>query len=88
MRVRTVAEIAECADAVDAGEIVVLPTRRWYMLCADTTHVEVCRRIFEGKGRPTTKPLALVMPSNAAVAAARFSLAAEARRLVEGALAR
>ncbi len=62
MRIRTVAQIAECADAVDAGEIVVLPTRLWYMLCADSTNAEACRRIFEGKGRPTTKPLALVMP--------------------------
>lgn len=83
MKVRTTAEIAECVDAVDAGEIVVLPTRRWYMLCADSTDEDACRRIFEGKGRPTAKSLALVMPSNAAVAE-HFSVSAEARRLAEG----
>jgi tRNA A37 threonylcarbamoyladenosine synthetase subunit TsaC/SUA5/YrdC len=83
VRVRAIAHLAECVEAVDAGQIVVLPTRRWYMLCADSTDADACRRIFEGKGRPTTKSLALVMPSNAAVQA-RFSVSAEARRLAEG----
>lgn len=75
--------VSECVAALDSGEIVVLPTRRWYMLCADSTNGEACRRIFEGKGRSAAKPLALVMPSGAAVAA-WFSMSPAARCLAEG----
>lgn len=74
--------VAECAAAVDAGGIVVLPTRRWYMLCADSTNGGACERIFEAKGRRRSKSLALVMPSTAAVAE-RFILSSPARRLAE-----
>jgi len=74
--------IDECVDKVDGGGIIAVPTRRWYMLCADSANAEACRLIFDGKGRPITKALALVMPSNEAVAA-RFSLSAGARRLAE-----
>ncbi|MDH6108198.1 L-threonylcarbamoyladenylate synthase [Kitasatospora sp. MAP12-15] len=83
MRVLAEAEALQTVAALDAGKIVVLPTRRWYMLCADSTNAEACRMLFEGKGRPATKPLALVMASDAAVAA-RFSFSGQARRLAEG----
>lgn len=75
--------MSECVAALNAGGVVVLPTRRWYMLCADSTDSEACRRIFHGKGRSTGKPLALVMPSDSAVAA-WFSMPAAARCLAEG----
>jgi L-threonylcarbamoyladenylate synthase len=77
-----VATLGACAEVIDAGGTVVMPTRRWYMLCADSTDEAACRGVFAGKGRPTAKPLALVMPSNTAVAA-RFVLSPEARRLAE-----
>lgn len=83
MKVLPEAEAAQTVAVLDAGGIVVLPTRRWYMLCADSTNAEACRRLFEGKGRPSTKPLALVMASDAAVAA-EFSFSSTARRLAEG----
>jgi len=76
----TSSRIAECAEIVDAGGIAALPTRRWYMLCADSANAAACQRIFTGKGRPVSKPLALIMPSNESVAAL-FSLSAEAQRL-------
>lgn len=76
------AEIAACADVVDAGGVVALPTRRWYMLCADSTNAVACHRIFQGKRRSRTKPLALVVRSNAE-AAARFSMTAAAGRLAD-----
>jgi tRNA A37 threonylcarbamoyladenosine synthetase subunit TsaC/SUA5/YrdC len=76
------AAIDVCAAVIDAGGIVVLPTRRWYMLCADSGDEVACRRIFAGKGRPASKPLALVMPSNEAVEA-RFVLSSEAGRLAD-----
>ncbi|MGI5401441.1 Sua5/YciO/YrdC/YwlC family protein [Streptomyces sp. CA-135486] len=76
------AALDACVAVVDAGGIVALPTRRWYMLCADSTDEAACRGIFVGKGRPAAKPLALVMPSNAAVAK-RFVLSPDAGRLAE-----
>jgi len=80
VRVASPARIAECAEAVDAGEIIVLPTRRWYMLCTDSTDERACAQLFVGKGRPSGKPLALVAGSNADVEA-RFRLSPAARRL-------
>jgi L-threonylcarbamoyladenylate synthase len=80
--VRISALVSECVAALDAGGIVILPTRRWYMLCADSTNGDACQRIFDGKGRSVAKPLALVMPSDAAVAA-QFSMSAAARCLAE-----
>lgn len=82
MKVLTDGGVPECVAALDSGGIVALPTRRWYMLCADSTNSEACHRIFEGKGRLTTKPLALVMPSNATLTT-YFALSAEARRLAD-----
>ncbi|MFJ6200059.1 L-threonylcarbamoyladenylate synthase [Micromonospora sp. NPDC092111] len=76
------AALDACAAALDAGSVVALPTRRWYMLCADSTDPVACRRIFDAKGRPAGKPLALVMPSTAAVAA-RFTFSPAAARLAE-----
>ncbi|WP_460494778.1 L-threonylcarbamoyladenylate synthase [Dactylosporangium cerinum] len=52
------------------------------MLCADVTDEAACRRIFAVKGRPSVKPLALVLPSDAAVAA-RFVVSPDAGRLAE-----
>jgi L-threonylcarbamoyladenylate synthase len=75
--------LSDCIAALDAGQIVVLPTRRWYMLCADSTNGDACRRIFDAKGRSDGKPLALVMPSDTAVAA-QFSMSPAARCLAEG----
>lgn len=74
------ATLDACAAVVDAGGVVALPTRRWYMLCADSGDEAACRALFVAKGRPAAKPLALVMPSNAAVAA-RFVLSPAAGRL-------
>ena len=74
--------LGACVAVIDAGGIVALPTRRWYMLCADSANEAACRRIFTGKGRPKDKPLALVAPSNDSVAE-RFVLSSGARRLAE-----
>ena len=48
--------------AVEAGELVVLPTRRWYMICANARDSEVCGQIFAAKGRPRSKSMAYVLP--------------------------
>lgn len=51
--------IAALAD----GELIVVPTERWYMICADAANPFACDRIFQGKRRPTTKSLAYVLPT-------------------------
>lgn len=50
------------ARAVENGELVAVPTDRWYMLCADATNPRACQRIFSSKHRPQAKPLVLVLP--------------------------
>jgi L-threonylcarbamoyladenylate synthase len=48
--------------AVEAGELAVLPTRRWYMICANALDGRACESIFAGKGRSRSKSLAYVLP--------------------------
>ena len=88
MKVRPITEpaaalIDECVDTVDGGGIIAVPTRRWYMLCTDSANAEACRLIFDGKGRPITKALALIMPSNEAVDRQPALTPAEVARFVE-----
>jgi L-threonylcarbamoyladenylate synthase len=50
------------AAALDAGELVVVPTSRWYMLCCDATSRDACAAVYASKRRPLTKPLLLALP--------------------------
>jgi len=54
------ADISAAADALRAGQLVILPTRRWYMICADAASHKACQRIFDGKRRPADKSLVLI----------------------------
>jgi L-threonylcarbamoyladenylate synthase len=56
-------EIRTAAQAVEAGNLVVIPTQRWYMICADATNTTACHRIFDAKHRPRSKSLVLITPS-------------------------
>lgn len=67
-------------DAVERGELVVLPTRRWYMICANAADSDACDRIFSGKRRPSAKSLVYVVPT-AQSAANLFRLTPQAERL-------
>ncbi|MGW7318181.1 L-threonylcarbamoyladenylate synthase [Streptomyces sp. NPDC054865] len=62
MQVIPPTDIATAAAAIEAGRLVVVPTARWYMICADAANPDACKAILEGKQRPTNKPLALVVP--------------------------
>ncbi|MEU9079662.1 Sua5/YciO/YrdC/YwlC family protein [Kitasatospora sp. NPDC048538] len=75
-------QLDRAASALEAGELVIVPTSRWYMICADATNAPACRSIFEGKRRPTAKSLVLVTPS-LADCEQRFVISDEARRLAE-----
>jgi L-threonylcarbamoyladenylate synthase len=50
------------ADAILAGEIVVLPTLRWYMVCCLADRVDLIERVFAAKQRPRSKSLLIVPP--------------------------
>ncbi|MCY0945664.1 L-threonylcarbamoyladenylate synthase [Streptomyces antarcticus] len=62
MQVIPPTDIDTAAAAIEAGRLVVVPTARWYMICADAANPDACKAILEGKQRPKNKPLALVVP--------------------------
>jgi L-threonylcarbamoyladenylate synthase len=74
------ADLALAIEAVESGKLVVLPTRRWYMVCANASDADACGRIFTGKRRPTAKSLLYVLPTREA-AADLFELTTQAERL-------
>lgn len=80
MRLIHPTDIGIAARAVEAGELVIVPTSRWYMICADAGNPDACKRIFEGKKRPSGKSLAFVVPSLEACES-RFHLTPEAKQL-------
>ena len=51
------AAIAEAVAALEAGELVALPTETVYGLAADASNGEAVARIFQAKGRPRFNPL-------------------------------
>lgn len=56
-------ELPLAIEALEAGELVVVPTRRWYMICANARDHDACARLYAGKGRPRSKSLAFILPS-------------------------
>lgn len=67
-------------DAITRGDLVVMPTRRWYMICADARNTDACDRIYRGKGRRRSKPLAYVL-ADVGLADKLFTLSSYARLL-------
>lgn len=58
MRVIGPEDLEVAAQAIEDGGLVVVPTRRWYMVCADASNARACDDIITGKRRPSGKPLA------------------------------
>jgi L-threonylcarbamoyladenylate synthase len=56
-------QLDAAASALESGGLVVVPTERWYMICADATNLSACESIFAGKQRPRTKSLVYVASS-------------------------
>ncbi|MHA7774074.1 L-threonylcarbamoyladenylate synthase [Roseibium sp. M-1] len=54
--------VAVCS-ALEAGELVAVPTETVYGLAADATNGMACAKIFEAKGRPHFNPLISHLPS-------------------------
>lgn len=67
-------------QAIAAGGLVIVPTRRWYMICANARDQTACERIFAGKARPRSKSLAYVL-SEASVADDLFVMTPQAQQL-------
>ncbi|MFF7413231.1 Sua5/YciO/YrdC/YwlC family protein [Streptomyces platensis] len=80
MRIIHPGELDTAARAIEAGELVIAPTRRWYMICADASNAVASNSIFKGKQRPSGKSLAYVAPS-LTVCDQHFQLGDEARKL-------
>ncbi|MER5348929.1 Sua5/YciO/YrdC/YwlC family protein [Kitasatospora sp. NPDC002551] len=75
-------QLDAAARALEAGELVIVPTERWYMICADATNLATCNSIFDGKQRPRTKSLVLVLPS-LEECEKQFVIHPEAKRLAD-----
>ena len=54
--------LRQAADALDAGDAIVIPTDTIYGLAARPDRGGAVARIFEVKGRPATKPLPILAP--------------------------
>ncbi|MEU8942995.1 MULTISPECIES: Sua5/YciO/YrdC/YwlC family protein [Streptomyces] len=62
MQIIPTTDIDTAAATIEAGRLVIVPTARWYMICADAANPDAYKAILEGKQRPKNKPLALVVP--------------------------
>ncbi|MFE6101279.1 L-threonylcarbamoyladenylate synthase [Streptomyces laurentii] len=80
MDVLTPKHLFAAARLLAAGEIVAVPTPRWYMLCARATDTAATQAIFHVKQRPEHKPLLLLLDSPRA-ADELFDLSDDARSL-------
>lgn len=78
----TPASIKRLAGLLRRGGVVAVPTETVYGLAANALDAKACRRIFEIKGRPSTDPLIVHVPSlEAAEEVAIFS--PQARKLAK-----
>jgi L-threonylcarbamoyladenylate synthase len=82
MRIVRPNELDLAAHAVEAGDLVVIPTRRWYMLCCDAANAGACARVFAAKRRPADRSLLLVA-SSAEVVQQLLCLSEDAELLAE-----
>lgn len=70
--------LRRAAQSIKRGEIVAFPTETVYGLGADGLNVAACEKIFVAKGRPSDKPLSLLVNGlEMASSVAEFSSAAE-----------
>ncbi|MFD4123859.1 L-threonylcarbamoyladenylate synthase [Streptomyces globisporus] len=77
-------QLPDAARLLAAGQVVAVPTPRWYMLCAHAAAPAATGAVFRAKQRPTDKPLLLLLDSPA-TAETLFDLSVDAR-LLAGAL--
>ncbi|MFD4926357.1 L-threonylcarbamoyladenylate synthase [Streptomyces goshikiensis] len=76
-------QLSAAARLLAAGQMVAVPTSRWYVLCARAADPVATNAVFRAKQRPTSKPLLLLLDS-LATAEAVFDLSGDARLLAGG----
>ena len=64
----TRADLPAAAEALQNGALVAVPTETVYGLCGNGLDAAVVEQIYEVKGRPAVKPLALMVPGTEAMA--------------------
>ncbi|MCA1223874.1 L-threonylcarbamoyladenylate synthase [Streptomyces sp. 8L] len=84
MDVLTPDQLPAAVRLLAAGQVVAVPTPRWYMLCARVADPAATDAVFRAKQRPSTKSLLLLLDSPA-TAEVLFDLSVDAR-LLAGAL--
>ena len=65
---RITTEIAQAADAIRAGQLVAVPTETVYGLAGNGLDPAAVAQIYEVKGRPSVKPLSLMVHDASAMA--------------------
>jgi L-threonylcarbamoyladenylate synthase len=76
------AVLARAAEALRRGELVAFPTETFYGLGAAALDAAAVRRVFEVKGRPESRPLLVLVDSEAMVDAVAAEIPAAARALM------
>ena len=59
--------LIDAAKLIKAGELVAVPTETVYGLAGNGMDAEAVEKIYEVKGRPAVKPLALMVPNESAM---------------------
>lgn len=77
------AAIAEALAALKRGELVIVPTETVYGLAADDCNLAALEKLFEAKGRPKDKPIALLAAGIADLERHGAKLPPAARQLAE-----
>ena len=75
--------VAEAARALGAGEIVIIPTNRWFMICCAASAPGRIQQIFAAKKRSAAKQPAFILPCKEC-APEYFQIGSGARRLIDG----
>lgn len=60
-------DFADAAEIIKAGGLVAVPTETVYGLAGNGLDAEAVEKIYEVKGRPAVKPLALMVPDESAM---------------------
>lgn len=75
--------IEQAAELIQAGELVAVPTETVYGLAGNGLDAAAVEKIYEVKGRPQIKPLALMIPDSGKMELYCEDVSAQAKKLAE-----